>query len=82
MQDSMPRSAEKITAQLQQQQANYQAVQALRQQGASLQNIAQQLDINVNTANKYVRLPAPPAKQRRTTLKLIGHEELFYTLNG
>lgn len=78
MQDSMPRSAEKITAQLQQQQANYQAVQALRQQGASLQNIAQQLDINVNTANKYVRLPAPPAKQRRTTLKLIGHEELFY----
>jgi transposase len=76
--DSAPRPAEQITAQLQQQQANYHAVQALRQQGTSLQSIAQQLDINVNTANKYARLPAPPAKQHRTTLKLIGHEELFY----
>lgn len=69
--------AEKITAQLQHQQANYHAVQTLRQQGATLRSIAQQLDINMNTANKYARLPAPPAKQGRTTLKLIGHEELF-----
>ena len=70
--------AEQMTAQLQQQQANYQTVQALRRQGATLRTIAQQLNINVNTANKYARLPAPPAKQHRTTLKLIGHEELFY----
>ena len=67
-----------ISAYLQQQQANYQAVQTLRQQGLTLRRIAQQLQINVNTANKYVRLPSPPAKQHRTTLKLIGHEAFFY----
>jgi len=43
-----------------------------------LRTIAQQLQINVNTVNKYVRMPAPPAKQRRTTRKLIGHEEVLY----
>ena len=67
-----------ISAYLRQQQANYQVVQALRQQGLTLRSIAQQLQINVNTANKYVHLPAPPAKQHRTTLKLIGHEAFFY----
>ncbi len=78
LRDNVPLPTQPITAQLQQQQANYHAVQTLRQQGISLQKIAQQLQINVNTANKYARLPAPPAKQHRTTLKLIGHEELFY----
>ena len=32
----------------------------------------------MNTANKYVHLPALPGKQHRTTLKLIGHEAFFY----
>ncbi len=67
-----------ISAQLQQQQTNYQAVQDLRRQGVTLHSIAQQLQFNVNTVSKYARLPAPPAKQRRTTLKLIGHEAFFY----
>ena len=67
-----------ISAYLRQQQANYQVVQALRQQGLTLRSIAQHLQINVNTANKYLHLPAPPAKQHRTTLKLIGHEAFFY----
>jgi hypothetical protein len=69
---------ESISAYLQQQQINYQAVQTLHQQGLTLRRIAEQLQINVNTVNKYVHLPAPPAKQHRTTLKLIGHEAFFY----
>ncbi len=71
-------SAPQVSGQLQQRQANYQAVQTLRQQGATVHSIAQQLQLNVNTVSKYARLPAPPTKQRRTTLKLIGHEEFFY----
>lgn len=70
--------ASQVSANLLQRQANYQAVQALHQQGTSLRAIAEQLQINVNTANKYVHLPEPPAKQHRTTLKLIGHEAFFY----
>jgi len=73
-----PAPVEPSSAYLRQQQDNYQAVQTLRQQGLTLQSIAQQLQINVNTANKYVHLPEPPAKQHRTTLKLIGHEAFFY----
>jgi transposase len=73
-----PARVEPISAYLRQQQANYQAVQTLHQQGLTLRSIAEQLQINVNTANKYVHLPAPPAKQHRTTLKLIGHEAFFY----
>ena len=76
--ESPPMPIEPISAGLQQRQANYQAVQTLRQQGLTLRSIAQQLQINVNTANKYVHLPAPPGKQHRTTLKLIGHEAFFY----
>jgi transposase len=67
-----------VSATLQQRQANYQAVQTLRQQGATLRSIAEQLQIDVNTANKYAQLPSPPAKQHRTTLKLIGYEAFFY----
>jgi transposase len=73
-----PRPIETVSANLLQQQANYQAAHTLRQQGATLRTIAQHLQINVNTVNKYVRMPAPPAKQRRTTRKLIGHEAVLY----
>lgn len=76
--ESPPAPIEPSSACLQQRQANYQAVQTLRQQGLTLRSIAQQLQINVNTASKNVRLPAPPTKQHRTTLKLIGHEAFFY----
>lgn len=76
--DLPPARVEPISAYLRQQQANYQAVQALHQQGLTLRSSAEQLQINVNTANKYGHLPAPPAKQHRTTLKLIGHEACFY----
>jgi transposase len=67
-----------VSANLLQRQANYHAVQALHQQGVSLRAIAEQVQSNVNTANKYVHLPHPPAKQHRTTLKLISHEAFFY----
>jgi hypothetical protein len=67
-----------VSGQLQQRQANYQAVQTLRQQGATVHGIAQDLQLNVNTVSRYARLPAPPTPQRRTTWKLIGHEEFFY----
>jgi transposase len=67
-----------LPAGLQRSQSNYDAVQALHQQGHTIRAIADQLHLATNTVNKYIHLPHPPDRQRRSTRKMIGYEALVH----